>query len=432
MTATPDLFALLIVIPLTAEVARRAPAAIRNDKSRALWAFLLVLDLAVATRIDFVSRFIQEESLLQTTALAKQILSFAAVALLLKWVSAVVPGRMDGKPEPRYRRVISSRPRKLLTLLIIVASSAMLPLAAKVDEHQRPDEEYIFQQAGHLWGSLHLILFYLYMLFGAVCTSMMLADASRTPKATGAFRIGTRMMSVGCSIAAVYAVLRSGFLTVSLFNKPFLGGETFVGIASDLTLAAFVLLMIAGSSAPAWERMSSRVQMHAALNDLRPMWRILTEAVPTVVYRSPREEWLLHILTTRAPGLSRMTRGSWRMLLDTWNLRGLEGRLRRRVTEICDASMRLADYLPEGARKDAEEVARDLGLPDHTVPAYLLRCAVSLKHTGASRQSHDPTSAILPPLDDALATAAKFLPIGKAMASPVIMGKFHRRQPEHA
>jgi hypothetical protein len=333
---------------------------------------------------------------------------------------------MDGQREPRYRRVISNRPRRVATWAAATISTILFPLAAR-NVDQQSDEEYIFQQAGHFWGSLHLILFYIYMAFGAVCASMMLAAASRDPKAKGAFKLGMQGMSMGCSIGSMYAILRIGYLVARLFNKPFLGGDGFVAVFSYFSLSSFALLMIAGSSAPMWERMAARTETHAAVNDLRPMWSVLTYAVPAVVYRSRREMWVIRVLAPRAPELTKRFCKAFRAFADFWNWRRVDQRLHRRVTEICDAAIRLQAYLPVDLHDESAETAEELGLPAHTVPAYLLHTAMYLKKTGFEPHSKNPGCPILEPDDDPLATTAMLLPIGKAMASPVLMAKFHRR-----
>lgn len=426
MTATPDLFT-LTVIALTLECIRRLPSALRNHKSRALWAFLVVMDIAMATRICSVADFVaQATGRDDAIMLAQHISRFAGVALLLQWVMAVVPGRMDGKREPRYRRVISNRPRRAATWAAVAVSVILFPQASRnVDGDGGGD--YIFQQAGHFWGSLHLLFYYVYMAFGTICASMMLAAASRDPKAKGAFKLGMHGMAIGCSIGATYANLRIGYLVVRLFDKPFLGGDGFVSVFSSFALSSWGLLMIVGSSAPMWERMAARMEMHAAINDLRPMWSALTYAVPSVVYRSDKERWVIRKLSPRAPVVMKRACKTRRALIDFWNWRGLDQRLHRRVTEICDASIRLQAYLPASLRDESQETVRELGLPDHVVPAYLLRAAIHLKKTGAEPHSENPGCPILSPADDPLATTALFLPIGNAMANPVLMAKFHRR-----
>lgn len=428
MTATPDLLTLAIVIPLTFKVARRLPAAVRSDKCRPLWAFLFILDAFLAIRISFVRDLVIEVTgMPDAILLVKRILGYAVVAVLVQWVSTVVPGRMDGKREPRYRRIITNRPRRIVTWMLIIGSAALFPLTVRPSGD---GEDFLFLQAGHLWGSLHLILFFLYVIFGTLCASTMFSAASRDPKVGSTFKYGMRAMAIGCLFYAAYSILRTGYLVVRLFDKPFLGGDVFVDVASKFALGCFALLMLCGSAAPMWERTSTRIKTHEAVNDLRPMWSILTYAVPSVVYRSRREQWVIQVLAPRAPKLVRAFCKTFRAVSDFWNWHRLDHRLHRRVTEICDAAIRLQSYLPDGLRDEGAETARALGLPGHALPAYLLHTAIHSKKTGFEPRSEHPEDAILKPADDPLATTAMLLPIGKAMTSPVLMGKFHRKHRE--
>ena len=123
MTATPlpDLRAWIVVGLLTVEVIRRFPAARRNPRSRTLWSVFLALDISMLTMLQPVGDFLYEVTGVNDAAtLAKHLTGVTAVAFLLRWVTDVVPGRMDGRREPTYRRAISSNPRRIVTWAAIV------------------------------------------------------------------------------------------------------------------------------------------------------------------------------------------------------------------------------------------------------------------------------------------------------------------------
>ncbi|MDQ1041380.1 hypothetical protein QFZ75_007882 [Streptomyces sp. V3I8] len=426
MTATPpDLVSFISVVPLSLEVLRRLPAAVRNSKSRSLWFFLLTLDATMALRISYVETFVDQATHLDDgTLLVKRILGLCTISLMLRWVSTVVPGRMDGKPEPLYRRLITSRLRRVVTALVILASIVLFPYTIRVPGES---ENVLFLQAGHLGGSMHLILFYSYQVFGTICAAAMFSSASRATHVSNAFVRGMKAMAVGCLFCTTYALLRIGYLVVRLFDKPFLGGDVFVEVASAFALSGFVLLTLFGVTVPLWERMSLRVRMHEAMNDLRPMWRTLTYAVPTVIYLNRREQWAVDHLLPRFPRLFRLIDRLYRHTSDVWNWRRLDHRLDRRVTEICDAAIHLRSYLPEELRNEATATARELGLPEYAVPAYMLHMAIYYKRSGSKPHSENPGCPILTPADDPLATTRIFLPICKTLRDPVVMGKFNRR-----
>ncbi|MFI0967092.1 DUF6545 domain-containing protein [Streptomyces sp. NPDC021080] len=424
------LFSLAAVAPLTFETIRRLPSALRNEKSRSLWVFLAVLDLTLILRMTSVLAFVHGLSpdLDIVVLLARHLLSFLAVGALIQLVTVVVPGRMDGRPEPAYRRVITNRPRRAVTWIAVITSSLTLPLAMKNASYPSQSDGYLFLQAGHFGGSMSLILFYAYMIFGGWCATMMLSAASYDQKSPGAFKLGLQGMALGCVCGVMYAAMRMGYLVTRLFDKPFLGGDGFVQTFSYFAITACALLILAGSSAPMWERMGQRVRLHAAVNDLRPMWCTITYAVPSVVYRSRRERWFIRVVAPRSPRVAKSFCKSMRALIDFWTWTGLERRLHRRVTEICDAAIRLQGYLPGDLHDQTAETAQELGLPAHTVPAYLLHEAMHRMKTGAEARLDRLDRPILEPADSPLETTAALLPIGKALASPVTMGCFNRRR----
>ncbi|MGW1436849.1 MAB_1171c family putative transporter [Streptomyces griseus] len=429
-STTPDLFAWAVVAPLTAAVLWRTPAAIRSPQSRTLWLVFAALDVSMITRISSVGDFLYDVTGIDDAAtLTKHLVGIAAVAGLLRWVTSVVPGRDDGQREPTYRRIISNRPRRILTWGAIVVITVIFPLSYRRTGANAEDADYIFQQAGHFWGSLHLILFYTYLIFGMVCASMMCAAAARDPRASGPFKISMQGLALGCAVGSGYGILRSAYLLIRLFDKPFLGGTALVDIGSNITLIGCVVLVILGSTVPAWERMDARMEAHAAVNDLRPMWARLTEAVPGVIYGPAAPVRSTGWLARKAPRLHARSREFIASLGDFWNWRNLDYRLRRRITEICDATLQLQDYIAPGLREEAERTAKELGLPQHTVSAYLLRTAIHRLKSGEAPYDTPPVpeSTILKHGEDLQAATRELLPIGKSMTNHVAMGSFDRR-----
>lgn len=415
MPATPDLAAWIAVALLTIEVIRRLPAALRNPKSRTLWSAFTLFDLSLATKIQAVGDVIYRFTGVSDAAtLVKHLVGIAAVAALLRWVTKVVPGRMEGRRETGYMKAISSNPRRILTWVVIVAITALFPFAERRQGNQE-DSAFIFVQAGHLWGSLHLLLFYSYQIFGLVCASMMCAAAAREPSAKGAFLYGMQMLSLGCAVGSLYSILRCGYLITRLFDKPFLGGDGFVDVASSFFLDGCVILVVCGISAPKWERIDHMVKAHGAVYDLRPLWVTLTRAVPKVIYADqvPRRR-----PTRTGEILDR--------LHDFWNWKHLDLRLRKRITEIHDASLVLAPYVPPGLRERTKTAAHELGLPPYAVTAYLLHTAIQRKnnHEQPFKEQH---KAILQAAPDLFTTTANLLPVGHSLRNSSQMRLLNRR-----
>ncbi|MFD7835617.1 MAB_1171c family putative transporter [Streptomyces sp. NPDC059761] len=426
VTITPDLFAWIVVGLLSFEVVRRAPAALRSTRARTLWFVFVTLDISMAMRISGIGDLLYDLTGVDDVAtLTKHLIGIGAVAGLLRWVTTVVPGRMDGSEEPTYRRVISNRPRRVLTWCVITVITVIFPLSHRRSGIGAEDADFIFQQAGHLWGSLHLLLFYAYLVFGMVCAALMCLSAADHPQSQGAFKRGMQALVIGCSFGAIYGLLRSGYLIARLFDKPFLGGELLVDLGSNASLITCVLLTICGSAAPIWERVEARMEAHGAVNDLRPLWSAVTHAAPAVLFEEDQQQRARCVLI--APRFRRHIRRLAGTAYDFWNWRDLDYRLHRRVNQILDASLTIQAYIPIDMSDEIERVGRELGLPDHVVTAYLLRTAMHRMNTGEPPCDVSAHRAILQPEGDIASTVCKLLPIGTAMADRLTMGRLERR-----
>ncbi|MGW7100412.1 MAB_1171c family putative transporter [Streptomyces sp. NPDC054838] len=427
MTITPDLFAWIVVALLTVEVVRRAPAALRSPRARTLWFVFVTLDLSMAMRISGIGDVLYSLTGIDDIAtLAKHLIGIAAVAGLLRWVTSVVPGRMDGSSEPTYRRVISNRPRRVLTWCVIIVITAIFPLSSRRSGVGAEDADYIFQQAGHLWGSLHLLLFYTYLVFGMVSAALMCLSAADHPETRGAFKRSMQALVMGCTFGALYGVIRSGYLIARLFDRPFLGGELLVDIGSNICIITCILLIICGSAAPIWERVGARMDAHGAVNDLRPLWTSLTTAAPAVLFEEDQQQ-RDRICARVAPRLRQHLRDLVQTIYDFWNWRDLDYRLHRRVNQILDAALTIQAYVPPPLTDEAQRIADELSLPDHVVSAYLLRTAIQRMKAGEEPCEKSSRMTILQPEDDLASTVDKLLPIGTAMADRVAMGRLDRR-----
>lgn len=398
MTGDADeLWARAVVLVLWAASIWRLPIAIRRPKSRTLWLVFTVLAVSMTTRLQAVSDWLYETTgVADAATLVKHLVGVGAVALLLRWVTLVVPGRADGQPEPRYRRVIESRRRRAGTWVAVGAIAAIFPLANRQPGKGVDDAEFIYVQAGHLWGSLHLLLFYAYLVFGMACATMMCAEAGRRDRSV--LGRGLTTMALGCAIGTGYGLIRSLYLLVRLAGRPFIGGEAVVGLVSSACLLACVTLVLIGSITPFLERLNRALDAHALINDLRPMWEILTLAVPEVVLpHGARYTW-------------------WSRLRESASWRDVDYRLRRRVTEVHDASMELQSYAPRGLRERVKAAAEQLDLCDDTVRAYLLRAAMRHQQEGEP-SSTQARYAILQAEHDVQGEAHALLGVGRALLS---------------
>lgn len=427
MTGNPEeFFAWLVVVPLWGAALWRLPMAIRRPKSRVLWSVFTLLAISMTTRIQAVGDALFELTGTPDVAtLVKHLVGIGAIANLLRWVTNVVPEREDGLPEPRYRRVINSRPRKIITWVVVILITAVFPFA-NLRHNPAEDAVFIFAQAGHLWGSVHLLLFYTYLMFGMICASMMCAEASR--RDSGMFGHGLRMMAIGCAVGTMYGGLRSAYLLTRLANKEFIGGDAMVDTGSNLFLICCVLLVLGGSLVPPLQRLETIVDKRAAISALRPMWQTITRPTPGVILTrdNPPGHFLRHV-TGRMPKGSHLSK-AWLSAAGEWlDWRDVDYRLHRRYTEILDGALALQQYVPEGLRERAQGVADEMGLPDGAVQAYLLRVAISRKKAGAEQGNTQARTAILKAGDCTPSTLLALQQVRKALESRTMMAKMQRR-----
>lgn len=412
MTGDADEFwAWAVVMVLWAASLWRLPIAIMRPKSRTLWGVFTVLAVSMTTRLQAVSDWLYDVSgVADAATLVKHLVGTGAVALLLRWVTKVVPGRADGQPEPRYRRVIESRRRRAGTAAAIIATAAVFPLSNRQSGRGVDDAEFIYVQAGHFWGSIHLLLFYAYLIFGLTCATMMCAEAGRRDHS--ALGRGLTMMALGCAIGTGYGLTRSLYLLVRLAGRPFVGGEVVVGLVSSVCLLACVTLVLLGSLTPFLDRINRVMDSHALINDLRPMWEVLTRAVPEAVH----------------PHAARRSRCSRLRESASWG--DVDYRLRRRVTEVHDAGMELQGYIPRGLRERVKEAADHLGLPQDAARAYLLRVAMLHQQEGEVSTTQ-ARYAILQAEHDVQGEAHALLGVGRALLSPEMMERIDRYLASH-
>ncbi|MFF7198158.1 DUF6545 domain-containing protein [Streptomyces sp. NPDC008079] len=426
---------------------------IKHPEARILWYVIVALAASMTTRISYVSDLLYQITRIDEIAtLTKHLLGILAITMLLRWVLAVIPGSEDGQPEPRYRRTISNRPRRIVTRVAVVAITVVFPWANRRPGPHVEDADFIFVQAGHFWGSVHLVLFYLYVVYGMSCAAIMCADAGRRDRLRNAGRPtvlgrGLQSMAIGCAVGVFYGGLRITYLIIRLMQRAFIGGDVLVASMSNASLILCVMLTLFGCCAPMVDRINRALAAHGAITDLRPMWLHMTAATPSVVLdpfagaettgtvRLPRKSnrclqalraWLKRLpLPLR---IRRRYRDLKLALSEARNWRDLEFRLRRRVIEICDSAMILQSYVPPGLPEETAAIVKTTGMPAEATAAYLLHVAIRRQQAGLSPNPERSRRALVRVHDDLFqATHATLLPIWTQMRSRPVISQLRRR-----
>lgn len=446
----------MVTIPLWIGCLWRLRSAVKKAEVRIIWLVITSLAAAMTTRLSSATNSLYTLTGIDDGAtLIKHLLGVLTITMLLQWILAIIPGQEDAQPEPRYRHIISSRPRRLLSAAAVLVMTAAFPFANR-REGPADDSTFIYAQAGHWAGSIHLICFYSYLAFALSCAAMMCADAYRRDRAayhghSSKLGAGLGTMAVGCSIGAFYGLIRIAYLVVRLSHRGFVGGDLFLGVVSNISLLTCILLMGSGCCSPALERMNEAVAMHDSIAQLRSMWLRLTAEVPQVVLdplassettgsmRLPtlpestavRAKLCLKGTVGRAVPLRirRRLRETTLMAAEFCNWTALDFRLMRRVLEICDAIMVLQSYVPTGLHELARAEARARELPPEAATAYLLYTAIRRKRAG--HPGTDGCPALIHLGDDyRTVPQVTLMPIWYCMRSRSVINVMRRRVTE--
>jgi hypothetical protein len=218
---------------------------------------------------------------------------------------------------------------------------------------------------------VYWLAFYAYLGVALVnMTRLNLRWARQTDREV--LQLGLRLTAAGalCGLTLLsYALLYLAADQLGWPPRHLLGDQPHI---TQLLLAATVLLVVIGTTMPAWGprvglpsllRWAGRYRAHRRLY---PLWRDLCQAVPDVALMPPT--------------------GVWR---DRLRLRRLEFWLHRRVIEIRDARLALRPYLDPEVAGNATELGRQAGLDGEElhalVEAATLAAAMHASRTAQAR-----------------------------------------------
>lgn len=176
-------------------------------------------------------------------------------------------------------------------------------------------------------------------------------------------RAGLRIAAVGGAIGVVEALTKAGYVAVGLSGAHPKGEET---VDSVIVMIAS-LFLLTGWATPALEPrlVAARNWLirYRAQRKLYPLWRALYDAVPAIALEPPAGRWI----ATRDP-------------------RDVRLRTLRRVVEIRDGRLSLAQYVDPAVADAARRLGREVGLSgmelDATVEAARIASALAAVRRG--------------------------------------------------
>jgi hypothetical protein len=220
---------------------------------------------------------------------------------------------------------------------------------------------FLEERAGTPAVTVYGVLTQLSLLIGLICALVLFRPTGKRAE-PGPLRTGLRLLSAGAVVGLLFMVNRLLYLLTHAAGSKALDAPFYVNYVSRSLLAMALLLIAAGGALPALGGVRRWVAHYRALHRLRPLWRELCTAVPSVVLGDP-------------PG----------RLEEVLPLRSLGLRLYRRIIEIRDAQWLLVgdvDAVVDRARLPARITDDELPF---AMEALILRAAIeSGAHPGPS------------------------------------------------
>lgn len=319
-----------IVLALWVVTVWRYPSTKGHLWKRALWFAFAGLAAALSFSLTRASSAIDELSgVTALSALFKHLAGIVAITAVLEWVSALL--NKDERRTPKAPLIIAG-----VTAVSMAAIFGFLP---------RQKGDFTQVMAGDRLATIYLLIFQTYlgvtMTLGA---TMFVLAAMRHPTRLNA--AGLWVLFSGAALGIVYALTRSAFLLESIGIQVPGPAHAYFTVSENLQLIA-ILLILVGTSMPAYHFGIVKRAEQWNLLALRPMWRRTTTSVPTV-------------LINGTPSLRA-------------DLRAAEARLRlsERTTEIRDALLRLHTYVPDTELKWVREDLAAAGLKDEDLDAAI-------------------------------------------------------------
>lgn len=340
---------------------------LREVDALIFWLILLLSALAVTILLPPIYAAIDRLSGIPNLA---RLLGNGSI-LLASWLVQLSIWRLNFPDRPLVPRLGSSG----LIALAVLAIMAALFVAAPVNDEAAAD--FTGRYAHESTIQLYRVTFLGYLAYTAIeFIRLSWRYASRTTRAL--LLLSEYLLITGASLGLAYILHEIARIAFSLAGLPYPIADA-AGITA-LLLAGALILMIVGSTLPAWgrqvgaDRPAGWLAARRTLRQLYPLWRAFYHAFPQVVLLSPRwDSPLADALTAR-----------------------LSSPYYRRVIEIRDGYVSLRGYRDLRALRYAAEHCRRSRVPEDEVAAIIEAAdvAAALRAHALNRE----TDASNPPL----------------------------------
>ncbi|MEV6809671.1 MAB_1171c family putative transporter [Streptomyces sp. NPDC051132] len=353
---------IIVATTLWAVALWRAPSLRHSRKQRAISLAFLSLAAAMTFEVPAVSARIDSLTGIASTAyLLKHMLGLVSAAAVLEFVIAVV------RPQGFLQR--TRHALEAACLILMPAAFALAPADARV-----PDD-IVFAHDTSGWALLHVGVFTLYIGCAMTVTAILFLHAARHARDRW-IRAGHSLLGLGGTLGILYALQRLLHLAhVAVGNATAADVHRADTVSTALKVAA-IAAITAGSCLSPLSVAATALRQRRALPRLDPLWRALTDAVPSVVLPIN-------------PGQART-----RLLLH------------RRLVEISDATLTLREYVPADLQHRALDMAKRAGYPPRArsavAEAAWLKTAALIAPTSSPYKGEHPRSG-----SDGLSPAAE-------------------------
>jgi hypothetical protein len=339
----------VLVVLLWAAVAGKVPALRRHPDNRALrayWLALLALALAVTVLLPPIQLALDRTTVVPNLArlLGHSLALGCACAASVFLLFSSYP---EATAQARARR-------RVWALAVTLLLMGGLFAAAKV-RHETLDF------LGH-YGTATLIV--VYWLVFLTYLGVALVDvvrlawrwAGQTDQAV--LGLGLRLTAIGGLIGLAYVGYDLLYLAAAQLERPNLLGNQ--PLMTQGLIAASVVLIVVGSTMPAWgprvglPTLLGWLGRYRAHRRLYPLWWALCQAIPGIALVPPPSRWR-----------------------DALSVRNLGFALHRRIIEMRDAQLQLRPFLDPQAAETATELGRQAGLEGEELRVVAVAASLS-------------------------------------------------------
>lgn len=282
---------------------------------------------------------------------------FVANALAMCTACSVLAMLAHAVSDPGRAR---ARVRRQLGVLaaIVLARAALLLIAGP-----ERSEEFTSAHADSPLITVYVALFLGYMAFAIGQFVRLLRHYIRRPDTSALMRVGLRVSVLGCAVGGVWIVWKVSvvialYLDVHLVDRP---------AAVSFVLASVCVALVAGGTsyavwARALHRAARRARARRAVVRLTPLWSQVTEFVPEVRLNNSSDNRAARADDGDEPEPPKKKKAH----VQKGDGQSDAEALYRRLIEVRDAQLLLADYVPDQLDQDIAEHIRARGLDPRT------------------------------------------------------------------